>query len=88
MSPFFEQPHYVAHIIVGTLGAFGIGYAIVLGIERLLRRDYVRVEQLRADRSTLEQTTNALRVQLLLAQRAHALGIFGCGARLTTSTTC
>jgi signal transduction histidine kinase len=74
-----EQRHYAAHILVGTLGAFGVGYAIVLGIERLLRRDYAWIEQLRAERATLEQTTNALRVQLMLAQRAHALGVLAAG---------
>jgi signal transduction histidine kinase len=74
-----EHPHYAAHVVVGTGGALTVGYAIVHGIERLLRQDYMRGEQLRADRSVLEQTRNALRVQLMLAQQAQALGLLAAG---------
>jgi signal transduction histidine kinase len=75
----WAQTQYVAHIIVGTLGAFGVGYSIVRGIERLLRQDYLRAEQLRADRTVLEQTTNTLRAQLVWAQQAHAVGVLAAG---------
>lgn len=76
---FAHQPHYVAHIIAFTAGASAVGYALVQSIERLLRQDYARAEQLKADRAVLEQTTNALRMQLVMAQQAHAMGVLAAG---------